>query len=201
MFPLSKLLFDPHNCTDLEIFLHYNRTLRLPKCYQKLRNRQKRCRCFRNLEVTYKPSDPLPYICQMMRILKQYRSLFAKHDNLAMMQASPDFGQTRTENVLNLVRFHTQTLNYFGSYLQNYFEKLKSELDHDGGSKIKSLHFKKVSKIFDFVTKQANKSMLQLEQASATSKEMIPTVYQELALFSHLHTLQMFKTFIFSVVI
>lgn len=67
---MKRFLFKPYNCTDFDIFFRYNSKLKLPRCFRKLKGVQKRCRCFKELEVFYNAANPLAYVCRMKRILK-----------------------------------------------------------------------------------------------------------------------------------
>lgn len=196
MLPVKRFLFKPYNCTDFDIFFRYNSKLKLPRCFRKLKGVQKRCRCFKELEVFYNAANPLAYVCRMKRILKNFHSEFQKHDNLASILADKSFGLTKTENVINLAKYHTQTLEHFAAFLNEHHEGLKLELHLQGD--VKPSHFRRVSKTIDFVTNQVSKCSNQLMQIISRKEPETPKIYQDLVLFSHLHTLQMFKHFILS---
>jgi hypothetical protein len=196
MLPIRKFLFKPYTCTDFDIFFRYNRNLHLPRCFRRLKGVQKRCRCFKELEVLYNPDNPLVYVCRMIKVLKDFRREFQKHENLAMILADRKFGFTETSNVTSLIKYHAQTLEYFGAFLKEHHEALKLELHPQ--SSIKPAHFRRVSKTVDFVSNQVAKCVSQLEQTFPHKEPSTPKIYQDLVLLSHLHSLQIFKRFILS---
>jgi len=192
MLSLKKHLFNPLSCTDLDIFLRYKKDFPLPKCFNKVKRIQRRCRCFKDLEVFYNQANPLMFVCRMTDVLKDFERQFQKHDNLSLLQGDDHSGRASNENIRNLIKYHTTTLEYFRDFLNGQYNKLM-QLESFKGSKIK-----KFLRTIDFIKMQVGKCLVQLRQTPQHPDSKSLKIYQDLTLFSHLHTLNVFKHFILS---
>lgn len=189
---MKKHLFNPLSCTDLDIFLRYKKGFPLPKCFSKLKRSRRKCRCFKDLEVLYNPANPLSFICRMTNVLKNFDKQFQKHDNLTLVEGDANAGKASSSNIRNMIKYHSCTLEYFRDFLIAQFDKLAMSETFEVSKSRKFL------KAIDFVKMQVKKCLVQLKQTPQEADSQSPKIYQDLVLFSHLHTLNMFKRFILS---
>lgn len=189
---MKKHLFNPLSCSDLDIFLRYKKSFSLPRCFSKVKRVRRKCRCFKDLEVTYNPSSPLTFVCRMIDVLKDFDKQFQKHDNLSLIEGDVNSGKASNENVMNLIRYHCTSLEYFRDFLFDQHGKLVLL------KTFKSSELKRFFKIIDFIKMQVRKCLIQLKQTPKQTNSMSLKIYQDLVLFSHLHTLNIFKRFILS---
>lgn len=189
---MKKHLFNPLSCTDLDIFLRYKKDFPLPKCFSRLKRSQGKCRCFKDLEVLYNPANPLSFICRMTDVLKNFDRQFQKHDNLCLIKGDINAGKASNTNISNMIKYHSCTLEYFRDFLTAQCDKLALS---ETFTVSKSRRFLKA---IDFVKMQVRKCLVQLKQTPQEAGSNSPKIYQDLVLFSHLHTLNMFKRFILS---
>ena len=185
--------FSPYKASDIEIFHYYNKKFRLPRCYDKQRAVRKKCSCFRDALITYNPANPLMYVCKMIKTLKEFNREFEKHENLIIIQAGEGQGCSDTSALIDLIKYHAQTIEYFGQFLKNYCSNIQA-----GFSDSKTPCMRALSRAMDFVANQASKCSEQLTQTYKFKKKSVSKIYQDLALFSHIHTLIMFKRFLVS---
>lgn len=188
---MKKHLFNPWRCSDLDIFLRYKKDFPLPKCFNKLKRVRRKCRCFKDLEVFYNPTNPLMFVCRMNDVLKDFDKQFQKHANLSLIEGDVESGKTDSENIRNLIKYHTTTLEYFSEFLNEQYSKLMLL------ETFKVARIKRFSKTIDFIKMQVEKCVTQLKQTPQTDSKSLK-ICQDLALFSHLHTLNIFKRFILS---
>jgi hypothetical protein len=127
----------------------------------------------------------------MVDVLKNFDCQFQKHANLSLIEGDVDSGKTDSENIRNLIKYHATTLEYFRDFLIEQQGKLLLQ------ETFKVSRLRRFSRTIDFIKMQVGKCITQLKQTQQANSKSLK-IYQDLALFSHLHTLNIFKRFILS---
>lgn len=170
--------------------MRYKKGFSLPKCFSKQKRYRRKCRCFKNWEVLYNPANSLSFICRMTNILKNFDSQFQKHDNLYQIEGEMNAGKASNSNIRNMIKYHSCTLEYFRDFLIAQYDKLALSETFEVSKSMRFLQS------IAFVRMQVKKCLVQLKQTPQEAESNSPKIYQDLVLFSHLHTPNMFKHFI-----
>lgn len=184
MAGLSK--FRRFHCTDLEIYMQYNKQFLLPRCFRL----NKDCKCFKDKFVEFNSKDPLSYILKLKKVLKVYHRQLELHNNAILLKKNLECNHFKPADVVQSIKHHFSTLEFFHSIMETNYARIK-EVD------VPMREIKKLRKYLAFVRHQVDKCQNQMKELRKLRSDFkVQKIYNELILFSHIHSLNMFERFI-----
>ena len=167
--------FDKFENSNKEIFLHYNKNFKTPKCHKK----NIKCSCFHlRKELTFHFEAPLSYVHISKKNLRQLMSETEKHNNLDVLNFNTEANLIKRDLFKNSVTYHRKTLLLFKAFVNSRKDKRK-------GGHISYVE-NQMSKCNDLVS----------ETVPWQLNDLIPIIIFKISLYCHYHTLNLFENFV-----
>lgn len=178
---MSKI--DPFQSSDLQLYCRYNESFKLPTCQKKAF-----CKCFRSVPLSFDFESPLTYIFKLMAALKKFRKKSLAHQNIILITNKNHFHQCTFKNFHDSLSYHLKTLKFF----QDYFDLSEQKfLDLGAAKYLKFLKF--VSSYPRFIDYTREKCTHEINEKKL---DFVNSLYYDMSIISHYHTLKMFQKFV-----
>jgi|APCry1669189241_1035207.scaffolds.fasta_scaffold02515_1 hypothetical protein len=164
-------------CDDIDIFLHYNKKFKLPKCVRM----RKECLCFRyEREIDFYFEYPICAILSLKKYIRKTLCEIKKHNNYDVISLLECANFTRKIDIRTHLRDHKKTLKIFEMCYQKMNKKKK--------------HFLRYMIYIDTQMKRCNDLLGDINTWELSDR--VPMFQLTSILYSHYHTLNLFEKFV-----
>lgn len=164
-------------CDGVDIFLHYNKNFRLPKCKRML----KKCTCFRyDSKYDFYSGCPRQYVFYLKKFIRKILREIEKHNNHNVICLSKCANTTKRITVRNALKEHIKTLKIFKICYEKMSKKKKFFLRY-----------------IIYIDHQVKRCENLLEDIRPWElDDQVPLFELTSIYFSHYHTLNIFEKFV-----